>query len=128
RYDIHVKSPDGWVEIDSFVDKGTWDEYVLTTSTGKKIRCNENHLFQKSDGEWIRARDGLFRFFDVITEDGIERAFIKTTGDKIPIVDISINHSNHRYFTEGVSSHNTGVGKSLTMCSFAADNLLRGKN
>jgi hypothetical protein len=43
-------------------------------------------------------------------------------------VDINVNHPNHRYYTNGVSSHNTGVGKSLFMCHFASSVLLQGRN
>jgi predicted ATP-dependent serine protease len=43
-------------------------------------------------------------------------------------VDININHPNHRYYTNGVSSHNTGVGKSLFMCHVAAGCLSQGHN
>jgi hypothetical protein len=46
----------------------------------------------------------------------------------IPIVDISVASEQHRYYTNGVESHNTGVGKSLAMCHFAATNLMHGKN
>ena len=28
-YEIEVDSPDGWVGVDTFVDKGVWDEYYL---------------------------------------------------------------------------------------------------
>jgi hypothetical protein len=43
-------------------------------------------------------------------------------------VDISVDHPNHRYYTNGISSHNTGVGKSLFMCHVAAGALTQGKN
>jgi hypothetical protein len=46
----------------------------------------------------------------------------------IPIVDINVEHENHRYYTNGISSHNTGVGKSLFMCHCASNNLTQGKN
>jgi hypothetical protein len=45
---------------------------------------------------------------------------LEKTNDIIPIVDINVNHPNHRYYTNGVSSHNTGVGKSLFMCHHAS--------
>ena len=50
------------------------------------------------------------------------------TGNRIPIVDIQVDHDNHRYYTNGVSSHNTGVGKSLVMCHMAAAALAQNKN
>lgn len=46
----------------------------------------------------------------------------------IPIVDINVEHENHRYYTAEISSHNTGVGKSLFMCHHAAACLNQGRN
>jgi hypothetical protein len=63
-----------------------------------------------------------------ITKNGYKLGSVFKTGNQIPIVDINVNHPNHRYYTNGVSSHNTGVGKSLFMCHVAASVLLQGKN
>lgn len=127
EYVVEVDSPDGWVEVSEFVDKGEWEEYVLHIQD-KEIRVNENHLFETKDG-WKYAKD-LDNKNDEFLCDDNEYHFgvVKQTNNLIPIVDIQVEHENHRYYTDGVSSHNTGVGKSLTMCDFAASNLSMGKN
>lgn len=132
-YEIEVDSPDGWVGVGSFVDKGMWEEYVLRTDNGYEVRCNENHLFKTVNG-WMSAED-IFRFqkhylynLSVNTERGLSRATVYKTDNNIPIVDIHVKHENHRYYTSGVESHNTGVGKTLAMCDMAAANLTDGKN
>ena len=56
--EVEVFSPDGWVGVNYFVDKGLWDEYVLITEENKIIRCNENHLFETTNG-WVFAKDLL---------------------------------------------------------------------
>lgn len=53
---------------------------------------------------------------------------ITKTGKDIPIVDIVIDHPNHRYYANGISSHNTNVGKSLFLCHHAASVLKQGFN
>lgn len=129
-YDVEVDSPDGWVGVSAFVLKGHWDEYILRIDDdGTYIRCNENHLFETTVG-WRSAMD-LFHLsskFHVLTKTGYKLASVMKTGEIIPIVDIQVDHDNHRYYTNGVSSHNTAVGKSLAMCHMAAANLTAGKN
>jgi Mrp family chromosome partitioning ATPase len=56
------------------------------------------------------------------------KGHVEKPGDSIPIVDIEVEHENHRYYTNGVSSHNTGVGKSMVMCHLAASYLAQSKN
>ena len=70
---------------------------------------------------WYTRRKGIDRRW-------MEDCFVVKTKNKIPIVDIQVEHKNHRYYTEGVSSHNTGVGKSLFMCHVAAGAMVQGKN
>lgn len=130
-YEIEIDSPDGYVPVNFFVDKGLWDEYELRLSDGRTVQVNENHLFETTTG-WEFAKDLYYRQnvvnFQFICNDGMKSGRIVRTGKKIPIVDINVAHENHRYYTNGVSSHNTGVGKSLFMCHVAASTLLQGKN
>jgi len=127
-YDVEVDSPDGFVPVSMFVDKGEWDEFKLTMLDGRTISVNENHLFETDSG-WQYAKDlvdtGITEY---ISDTGTSLGILTKTGNRIPIVDIQVEHENHRYYTNGVSSHNTGVGKSLFMCHYAASILMQGKN
>ena len=127
-YDVEVDSPDGFVPVSLFVDKGEWDEFKLTMLDGRTIRVNENHLFETDSG-WQYAKDlvdtGVNEY---ISDTGTSLGILTKTGNRIPIVDIQVEHKNHRYYTNGVSSHNTGVGKSLFMCHVAAGALMQAKN
>jgi hypothetical protein len=126
-YEVEVSSADGFVPVSLFVDKGEWDEYLFTSKRGD-VRCNENHLFQTSEG-WKYAKDMLEGRWWVLTDTGYcTMATVHKTNKKIPIVDIQVDHENHRYYTNGISSHNTGVGKSLFMCHVAAGCLSQGHN
>ena len=134
-YDIEVDSPDGFVPVSLFVDKGDWDEYRLELNDGRFVRVNENHLFETNQG-WKFAKDLYLEQTKLVCtpvpmflcDNGWQYGKIVKTGKKIPIVDIQVDHENHRYYTNGVSSHNTGVGKSMFMCHCAANNLFSGLN
>jgi hypothetical protein len=97
------------------------------TTEGKHVRCSPQHLFETTDG-WQKAEDLVGKLVDFITYDGIEQGAVAPTGKMIPIVDITVDHENHRYYTNGVSSHNSGGGKSLFMTHVAASTLKQGKN
>ena len=127
-YDVEVDSPDGFVPVSLFVNKGEWDEFKLTMLDGRTIHVNKNHLFETDSG-WQYAKDlvdtGVNEY---ISDTGTSLGILTKTGNRIPIVDIQVEHENHRYYTNGVSSHNTGVGKSLFMCHVAASVLTQAKN
>lgn len=129
-YEVEVDSPDGYVPVNFFVDKGEWQEYVLELDDPSypSIRCNENHLFETAMG-WEYAKNLVGKGeINFLTDNGYIRGEVYRTNEMIPIVDINVDHKNHRYYTNGVSSHNTGVGKSLFMCHMAGASLSEGKN
>ena len=129
-YEVEVDSPDGYVPVNFFINKGIYDEYELHLyDTTTKVKCNESHLFETNQG-WISAKSLEYSnsYWEFITKDGLRIGKVIKTNNQIPIVDINVNHPNHRYYTNGVSSHNTGVGKSLFMCHVASSVLLQGKN
>ena len=128
-YEVEVDSPDGYVPVNFFINKGMYEEYKLYLLDNTKVACNESHLFETTNG-WISAKEieQSNSYYEFITEDGVRIGKVIKTGNQIPIVDINVNHPNHRYYTNGVSSHNTGVGKSLFMCHVAASVLLQGRN
>lgn len=110
-----------------------WDGYYVTTDNGFEVICNEDHLFKTSTG-WMSAKEILYfqnharSNIHLNTIKGMSPCTISLMDQKVPIVDINVNHENHRYYTAGIESHNTGVGKSLFMCHCASGNLLDGKN
>ena len=100
---------------------------------GRTVRVNENHLFETEMG-WKFAKDlcnihpHTELHWNILCDDGWKYGKVIKTGDRIPIVDINVEHENHRYYTNGISSHNTGVGKSLFMCHCAAGAMSLGRN
>jgi hypothetical protein len=133
-YEIEVESPDGFVPVTMFVDKGRWKEYVLLLEDGRTVSVNENHLFETDRG-WKYAKEIWHdqtavghKPYIYLCDDGWRNGRIKYTNREIPIVDIQVDHENHRYYTNGISSHNTGVGKSMFMCHMASACLSQGHN
>lgn len=128
-YEVEVDSPDGYVPVTEFVDKGHYDGYKLIMEDGTEVLCNYNHLFETTNG-WEYAQDIAKRkegalFF---TREGIKTGHVHKLSVKIPIVDIQVDHPNHRYYTENVSSHNTNVGKTAILCDLTANYMLQGYN
>lgn len=125
-YEVEVEGEDGFVPVKEFVDKGLWEEWVVEDSVDS-VRVNKDHLFETPNGwvptkylnigDKIRKSDGTYSSVDV-----------RKTGQMIPIVDLVIDHENHRYYANGFSSHNTNVGKTMVMTHLASGNLSLGYN
>lgn len=126
-FEVEVDSPDGWVGVNFYINKGLYEEYLLTTENNITVSCNESHLFETEIG-WVSAKEMIKKDYLVKTPLGFVKSKVSITGNIIPIVDINVNHENHRYYTNNISSHNTGVGKSLFLCHHAANCLKQNLN
>ncbi len=131
--EVQVESPDGWVNVSAFIDKGEEVVWTLTLSNGDVIKSSAAHLYETQAG-WLSAaeiyqvQELQNRHMMFLTRDGYIDGVIEQTGIVSKIVDITVDHENHRYYTSTVSSHNSGVGKSMVMCDDALYKLEQGLN
>jgi replicative DNA helicase len=128
---VSVYSPDGFVKVLDYVEKGLFEEYIIRSGP-RQVRCNADHLIKTTWG-WERTEvvANMVEEYDTIhiaTVNGWNNGSAVATGMMIPIVDIVVDHENHRYYANGIESHNTNVGKSLIMCHMASANILQGLN
>jgi len=122
-----VSSPDGWVRVKDCIEKQKSEIYDVEFLSGKRIRASYDHLFQKPDQSWHPAYS-LSPGDTIISEnDSYEDTITGIT--QLPeldtlVYDLSVNHPNHRYYTDGICSHNSG--KSLVMMNIALNWLEQG--
>lgn len=122
---MEADSPDGFVPIEEWRNKGIKRCITFVTRAGRTITASHDHLFQKADGEWLYARD--FREGDsLLTKSGSDRVIrMRDAGHQV-VYDLAIGHENHRYYTNGISSHNSG--KSLFLQNIALNWVFANKN
>jgi len=119
-----VSSPDGWVQVIDCIQKIKSDMYNVIFKNGTHIKASHDHLFQKPDQSWHYVRD-LNKGDVILSEWGYEEIEeISSYQKKTKVYDLSVGHKNHRYYTSGICSHNTG--KSLVMMNLALNWLSQG--
>jgi KaiC/GvpD/RAD55 family RecA-like ATPase len=120
-----VDSPDGYVPVEQWRNKGLKDVLRLKTRSNITIEASDDHLFQLVNGDWIFARD-LRLDSTLLGSSGPETVISKESVGKKIVYDIAVGHENHRYYTDNISSHNSG--KSLFLQNIALNWVLTGKN
>ena len=101
-----VESPNGWVEVNEFYNRGERESLEVTTKSGS-LKCSSDHLLFNKKGEWVKAED-LSIGDELRKKDSIEQVEkIKKLG-KIQVYDIWVNSVEHAYFSNDFISHNCG--------------------
>jgi hypothetical protein len=94
--------------------------YKLITKN-HQLECADNHIVFDENFNEIFVKD-LNLNTKIQTESGIEEVIsVKKMRFKSSMFDLSINHINHRYYTNGILSHNT-ISSAIMMLHFVLFN------
>jgi RecA/RadA recombinase len=106
EYDIELDTPDGYQAIGEWFNKGVLDMVMITTPT-YETTCAVNHMVQLKSGEWILASE-IEPGVEILTLTGPEPVIGIVPTDSAECYDFEIMHENHRYYGDGIVSHNSG--------------------
>ena len=102
-----VLSDTGLVRAYKYLETQPYDVWFLETENGLRLECADIHiLFDPHLNEvWVKdLREGDL----IMTESGPSRiTYLENTHIPVSMVDLSIDHPNHRYYTNGILSHNS---------------------
>jgi hypothetical protein len=121
-----IDSLDGPVPAFEWRNKGVKDcVTILTDST--TITASVDHFFEMDDNKWKYA-GYIFPGEHIKTKNGTTQVLsVEPAGEQV-VYDFHINHKNHRYLTNNLSSHNSGAGKSLFLANLGVNWALLGMN
>jgi RecA/RadA recombinase len=105
-FDIEISTPDGYQKIGNWYDKGVL-EMVEVLTPSFSTTCAVNHLIQLDDGEWMKAID-LKPGALIQTLKGTEVVIGVNKKPEAECYDFEVLHPNHRYYGDGIVSHNSG--------------------
>ena len=104
---LKVMSDTGWVDVANIHETQPYKIYDIKLENGYKLTCADNHIVFKSD--LVESFVSDLKIGDSLYTDKGESKIIDITlsKTKISMGDLTVNHPNHRYYTNGILSHNT---------------------
>lgn len=102
-----IEADTGWEDVSAIHKTIEYNVWNLKTSLGKTLSCADNHIVFDENYQEIFVKD-LKVGHKIQTVDGLEIIFdIKCTSEKQHMFDLTVETNNHRYYTNGILSHNT---------------------
>ena len=104
--DLKVKTDTGYEEISHLHLTQPYRHYLLKTKD-YNLSCADNHIVFDKDYNEVFVKD--LKIGDLIqTEGGLQMVkSLKKDNFKSSMFDATVNHENHRLYTNGILSHNT---------------------
>ena len=108
KYGIKVLTDTGYQPISFIYNTKPFEIYRIETENGYSIECADKHLLFDSSYNLIYAKDVKEERTSIMTEKGPSKVkSLSKSSTKVSMCDISVEHPNHRYFTNGILSHNS---------------------
>ena len=110
--DFEIETDTGWVNIISLNETIPYQKYKIITESGLELECADDHIVFDENMNEIFIKDNPNQ---IQTINGIERVINIEIYDKYEnMYDFELDeNSNHRYYTNGILSHNTLIAKTV---------------
>jgi len=108
-----INSPDGFQPISNVIKKPNKKCYAVLFSNGNIVECSEDHLFQDANNNWIKTKDLVINTIIKTKYNNtvvIDKRYIGTHNT----YDLTVDHPEHRYYSDNIVSHNTGKTSTAT--------------
>jgi len=104
---LKVWSDSGFVNVPEIHTTQPYKIYRIETENGFYLECADRHIIFKQDYSEVFIKD--LKIGDkILTECGPSSiSEISISKNKVSMFDLSVDHPNHRYYTNGILSHNT---------------------
>jgi hypothetical protein len=104
---IQIESDSGWVNVSHLHITQPYTVWNLELDNGYTLKCADNHIIFNDNMEEVFVKN--LKIGDYVKTDlgDYKVSKIFKTNHKVSMGDLTINHSDHRYYTNGILSHNT---------------------
>jgi hypothetical protein len=105
--DTEVWTDTGWHTASHIHTVQPYKVWRLRTSSGKYLECADNHIVFDQYLNEVLVKD-LVKGNFIMTENGPEKIIeVIKTFNKVSMFDLTVDSADHRYYTNGILSHNT---------------------
>ena len=110
--DFEIETDTGWAEIVSLNETIPYQKYYIETNSGLSLTCaddhilfdeNMNEIFVKDNPKYVQTVNGIEKVKEIKYYDEYENMYDFELSDS----------SNHRYYTNGILSHNTLIARTI---------------
>lgn len=123
--DFEVETDGGYVDIVAIHETVPYEKYIIRTESGFELECADTHILFDENLNEKYAKD-FMKGDKILTRDGVDVILsITRTGEYENMFDLELSdNSEHRYYTNGLLSHNTLLAKKIAEQVFGDENAL----
>jgi DNA repair exonuclease SbcCD ATPase subunit len=134
--DFEIETDNGWQPLTTIHKTVPYRIWKLRTISGLVLNCADTHILFDSDFNEIFVKDIIKNKTEIMTKNGPELVVeIFETPEEENMYDLTVDHPDHRFYTNDILSHNTSIINGLSYALFEKpignvkkDNLVNNTN
>ena len=104
---LEILTDTGYKELSAVMTTKPFDIYTITLENGYSLDCADNHILFDKDYNEVFVKELSVGDY-VITDVGSKKIVsINKSDTKISMCDATVNDENHRFYSNGILSHNS---------------------
>ena len=133
---LEIETDSGWQPITAIHKTVPYQVWEISTESGLSLECADTHILFDEQFNEIFTKDLVEHKTKILTINGPD--LVVNVNKKLHtehMFDITVNSADHRFFTNGILSHNTTIANALSYALFGQalnnikkDNLINKTN
>ena len=113
--DYQIWTDTGWEDVSAIHKTVEYEVYILTLENGLELKCADDHIVFTDTMKEVFVKNLVHGDY-VMTENGpvMVESIIKT-GEFEHMYDVTVDSDNHRFYSNGILSHNTTTAVSYML-------------
>ena len=104
---IDILTDTGYSPLSNIMITKPFEQYIIKLENGYELNCADEHIVFDKDFNEIYAKNLLIGDY-IQTDVGLQKIIsINILSTKISMCDTSVNDHNHRFYSNGILSHNS---------------------
>jgi len=106
RKKYEIFTPDGWQRVGGMIKKEKIQCFVIYLEDNFSLECSFDHMVETKNG-WKQVIE-LTTDDYVLTEKQWKKYLYSSDSGELDVYDLEVKHLKHRYYSDGIVSHNCG--------------------
>jgi DNA repair exonuclease SbcCD ATPase subunit len=112
---LEIETDSGWQPVTTIHKTVPYNVWVIETASGLTLECADTHIVFDENQNEMFIKDIKEGSTKILTKNGAELVVKVLQKDlEENMFDITVNHTDHRFYTNGILSHNTTIINALS--------------
>ena len=116
---LEIETDSGWQPVTSIHKTVPYKVWTIQTSSGLMLDCADTHIVFDEYQNEVFVKDIKESITKILTKNGAETVTkVVEKEHEESMFDVTVNHPNHRFYTNNILSHNTTIVNALSFALF----------